>query len=320
MAIRITMMAALTALKLLVPERDNQQWMSFWVALGAGYFRDEGIDVQPVFSDTPGDAPGVFAKDDSPPVAVLPPPMYIDLIADKVPLRIVANLMRNDGINLLVRRSVMEERKLSPTAPVAERLRGLRGLRIGVAPGPVGRLRTLFRTYGMDVEKDLKVVIMTGHQQNEEFGAGHVDVLYSHTPYLERAMVQQDAMLLVNQSAGEVKPLAARQIHALATKRAFAAAQPKLVAALVRAIARAEKLIHADRAAAVAAIEKTLTAPRDHKLVETIVKVYEPAIPTDPGVSVEGTRHAIDFYPASKLPPKLDGIDLRDYVLVKRND
>lgn len=307
--------AVLLAVQLhaIVPEPHNLQLLSFWVAQGAGYFHDEGVDLTLEVPPTPGEVRDLLDKS-SAPVAVLPPPIYLEQIAARGPWRLVANLLRNDPINIVVRRSVVAARKIMLQAPVDERLRALRGVRIAVPPGPASRFAALVSAAGLDAAKDFQIVTMMGAEENEAFAQGRVDALFAHTPFLERALVDEDAVIVVNQSAGEVGRVTFKQIHALAVRADFAAKQPKLVSAMVRAIARAERLIHGDRKAAVDAICKAQPS-LDRKHVETIVDVYEPAVPATPEVSVDGLRAALALFPANKVPPKLDGIDLRKYVL-----
>ena len=136
--------AVLVAVQLhaIVPEPRNLQLMSFWVADGAGYFRDEGIELVLDVPPTPGEVRELLAKSEAP-IAVLPPPIYLELIGERQPWRLVANLLRNDPINVVVRRSVVLARKILLQAPVDERLRALRGVRIAVPPGPASRFRAL---------------------------------------------------------------------------------------------------------------------------------------------------------------------------------
>ncbi len=304
--------AARTPLRVLVPDADNLQYLSFWVAHGAGYFAEEGIDVELRVPSASALAESAFRSGDAE-VAVLSPPMYLRLVAERWPLVLVANLLQNDPINLLVRRSVAVARGLSADQPLADRLRGLHGLKIGVAPGPPSRLRALFQGNGLDADHDLELVIVHGRDQNAAFANHDVDALYSHTPYLENALVDQDAVLLVNQSAGEFAPLAARQIHALVTARAFASAHPDVVRAIVRAVYRAQRLLHADPAASVDAVRNALPSyERAH--VETLVHLYAPAIPGTPRVTTAGFAQALAFFPASAEAPDLAGIDLGAYI------
>jgi ABC-type nitrate/sulfonate/bicarbonate transport system substrate-binding protein len=152
-----------------------------------------------------------------------------------------------------------------------------------------------------------------GQEQNEAFAAGKVDALYAHTPYLERALVEQDAVLYVNQSAGEAPRLAGRLIHALVVTAPMARKRPDVVRRLVHAIARAEELVHRDLGATRAAIGRALP-DRAPALIERVVALYQPAVPSTPAVSADGVRAALAFYPASKRAPDLAGVDVGAYV------
>lgn len=307
-----------TPVKVLVPDADNLQYMSFWLAKGAGYFDDEKIDIELVVPPVPNQSLPYFLQSKAD-VAVLPPPVYLQLIAQKFPFVLVANLLANDPINLVVRRSVFDERKLSATAPMADRLRGIRGLRVGVAPNPPRRLRALFASQGLDADKDVEMVILHGKEQNAAFAEKKVDALYCHTPYLEAALVDQDAVVLVNQSAGEVTQLATRQIHALAVTRQYRDGNAPIVAAMLRAIARAEHLIHTDQVSAVKALTREFPQ-MNRRNVETIVALYAPAIPQTPAVSVDGVLPGLALFPAAQTPPDLSGVDLAPYVDAKFAD
>ncbi|HEX9103227.1 MAG TPA: ABC transporter substrate-binding protein [Polyangia bacterium] len=299
-------------LAIIIPDADNLQDLPLFVALGAGYFADEGLDVTLKVSPTPAEVVDLL-HGDAEQIAVLPPPVYLQLIADRFPLRIVANLLQNDAINLVVRRSLVGARRLPVGGALGDRLRALAGVRLGVAPGPISRLRTLFRSQGLDVDTLATVVPLMGQEQNEAFAAGKVDALYAHTPYLERALVGQDAVLYVNQSAGEVPALAGRMIHALVVTAPMARQRPALVRRVVHAIARAEALVHHDVAATRAAIARALPQ-RAPALIERVVALYQPAVPATPAVCAADLRAAVAFFPASKRAPDLTGVDFAAYV------
>jgi NitT/TauT family transport system substrate-binding protein len=297
---------------IIMPEPENLQDMPFWVALGAGYFSDEGLDITLKVPDSPNEVVKLLHRD-ADEVAVLPPPIYLDLIADGFPLLIVANLLQNDAINLIVRRSLIASRHLPMDAPLADRLRALAGVRLGVAPGPISRLRLLYRAQGLDADKLITIVPLMGPEQNDAFAAGKVDALYAHTPFLERALVEEDAVIYVNQSAGEVPELARRTIHTLVVTRPMAQHRPDVVRRLVRAIARAEDLVRRDGAATERAIRHALPS-RSAAQVARVVALYRPAVPATPAVTVEGVRQALLFFPASKRAPDLTRVDLDSYV------
>ena len=302
-----------TRIRVVIPTNDNLQFMSFWIALGAGFFSHEGLNVQTIFPPVP-DMAGRFLLEGRADVALLPPPMYLPLIGEEEPIRVFANLIEDDQINLIVRKEIALERNLSTDAPLEERLQGIRGIKVGVAPGPPVRLRVLFDSVNMDADRDIEIVIIQPAEQNQAFEDGLIDALYAHTPYLEKALVEQDAVILVNQSAGEVPELNDRQSHSLVAIRSYISAQRDVVVALTRAIHRAQQLIHTDEAAAVDAILNSGVPDLDRTLVETIVKIYAPAIPATPEVSTEGIAKAHQLFPAHRTAPDLTGIDLNDYV------
>jgi len=299
-------------LRVLAPDTDNLQYAAFWIAEGADYFAEEGVVVDLSTPPTPQGTTAMIQAGGFD-VFVLPPPVYIELIAERAPILLVANLLQNDPIDLVVRRSVFEARAMSTSAPVVDRLRALHGLKVGVAPGPETRFRALFASVGLDADHDVETVVIHGKDQNAAFARGDVDALFCHTPFLETALVEEDAQLLVNTSRGEVAQLASRQIHALVVTKAFAAAREPLVRALVRAIARAEILVHQHRDQAVAALMRVFPT-MDHTKVDALMKIYDAAIPETPRVSVEGIDGALALFPASRTPPSLRGIDLRDFV------
>jgi len=301
-----------TRVVVLVPDGDNLQYLPFWVAKGAGYFADEGVAPDVLVPEEPAQAIARMIGGDAP-VAVLPPPVYLQLVADRFPIVLVANLLRNDPIDLVVRRSVFEQRGMSRSAPLRDRLLSLRGLRVGVAPGPPTRLRALFASVGLDADRDVKMVTRRGPVQNGAFANDECDALYAHTPYLETAIDDQDAVMLVEQSSGEVPSLAMRQIHALVVRRDYLDAHRDAVQSMVRALARAETLVHADRAAAEDAVLRALPA-LERRHVHTIVGIYQAAVPDTPRVSVDGLAPALALFPASRTAPSLEGVPLTDFV------
>jgi ABC-type nitrate/sulfonate/bicarbonate transport system substrate-binding protein len=292
------------AVEVIVPERGNLQYLTFWVAVGAGY-----IDAQPRYPDSPGETGKLFTKDAAQ-VAVLPPPLFFQIVADGVPLVAVANLLRNDPIDLVVRQNVAPK-----AGPLKQKLEKLKGLRIGVAPGPMTRFQELWRS--AHLQPTVEVVTLMGQEQNQALADGKVDGLYAHTPYLERALGQQNCVVVVNQAGGEVPELSARQIHTLAVTQKMLREQRPLVDKLIAGIARAEKLIHENRGAALEALLKAAppTGKDGRALTQRLLDLYLAAIPDTPQVTVEGLKRALELYPAKKRPPDLSHVDWNSLVL-----
>lgn len=304
-----------SAIRVVIPTNNNLQFISFWTALGAGYFEEEGLIVETVFPPSP-DRAGQVMLQGMADIAVLPPPMYLPLIEAEEPVRIFGNLFEDDQINLIVRETFATENGLSTDLTVRERLEAIAGLKVGVAPGPPTRLRVLFESVGMDADTDIEMVITHGADQNDAFGDGSVDALYAHTPFLEEALNNQGAVILVNQSAGEVPGLNGRQSHSLVGTRTFISENRDDVVAFTRAVYRAQQLIHEDQDAVVGALLESGIPGLERELLETIVRIYAPAIPDSPLVSVKGIEQAVDLYPDHQPQPDLSGLDLADFVAI----
>ncbi len=302
----------LTHVAVVVPEPSNLQLLAFWVASGAGYFADEGIALDVKSGPSPALAQSLYTQGVAP-FGVLPAPDFERLIAGRFPFELVANLLANDPINLVMKRATAEAHGIDANKPLRDRLQSLHGLKLGVAPHPRARLTTLFASQGLDASALLDVHVLRGDEQNPAFTAGEVDALYAHTPFLERAILDDDAIVIVNQSGGEVPALTNRQIHALVVTRAFAAKEPRIVASMVHAIARAEVLVHTDPNAAIDAV---LHAVRkfDRAHVAKLVSLYAPAVPATPDVSAEKITRELAFYPSGDPAPDLSKIDLARFI------
>lgn len=300
-----------------IPERNNLQYLAFWIAQGAGLFQAEGLDIEVVIPDAPNMS-GMTLMQRRVDVALLQPPVYLGLIAEQHPFVLFANLLANDPINLIVRADVAAKLQLDPRAPLADRLKALKGLKIGVAPEPPRRLRILFAEAGLNADQDVQIVIRRAEDQIEALTSNAVDALYTHTPFLEDALVRVGAVMIVNQSGGEVAPLRGGQIHSLGATKEYAAAHPEVIQKLTRAIARAQDLLHKDQKAAVEALVAAGIPAPTPKHLETIVNLYAPAVPGTPRVSAEAIERNARLYPARPAMPDFTKVKAADFVLVPR--
>jgi len=303
---------ALEPVRIEVPSATNLQFFALWVAVGSGAFKAEGLEPRILVAPSPRLSGEMLFRGDAD-VALLPPPMFLGMMAEEKPVRLFASLLANEPINLVVRKDVAEARAISGRSSLRERLLALRGARIGLASEVGPRLRTLYASAGLDAEKDAQLVVVAGPEQVKELADRKVDALFAHTPYLETALVQYGAMLVVGTSKGEIPALSQGQIHALATTRAVAASRPELIGAVTRAIARAERLIHSDAGATVDALIAS-GATTDRRLTEAIAAIYAPAVPDTPRISLDGIVRDAKLYPAHPRAPDFGRVKASDYV------
>ena len=301
------------AVRIEVPNTDNLQFLTLWVALGASFFQQEGLDPHIIAAAAPRSVGALMFKGEAD-AALLPPPMFLGMMAEEKPVLLFASLLANEPINLVVRKDVAQAKKIGAGAPLRERLRAIMGLRIGLAGEVAPRLRALFASVGLDADKDVQLVVVAGPGQVQAFADGKIDALFAHTPYLETVLVKHHAVLIADNSAGEVPELAGGQIHALATTRDTLRAKPERIAAVTRAIARALVLIHSDPKAAVDAILVSGHAGSDRSQLEAIVAIYGAAVPLTPEISLAGIERDASLYPAHPRAPDFARIRAADYV------
>jgi NitT/TauT family transport system substrate-binding protein len=302
-----------TPVRIEVPNTGNLQFITLWVAVGAGYFQQEGLEPEILAAPNPRSVGQRLLKGEAD-AALLPPPMFLGMMAEEKPILLFASLLANEPINLIVREDVAASRQFVLRASLRERLDKMRGLRIGLAGEVSPRLRALFAAAGMNADKDVQLVTVAGPDQVQAFTDGKVEALFAHTPYLETALVQHHAVLVADNSGGEVAELSDGQIHALATTRQEARDKPQIIAAVTRAIARAQKLIHSDPKATVNAMLASGFAHASREQLETIAAIYAPAVPRTPKISLAGIMRDAALYPAHPRAPDFTRTKLDDYV------
>jgi NitT/TauT family transport system substrate-binding protein len=299
----------------LVPDAKGLEGFAFWVALGGGYFAREGIDVRVVTPESPPSSSALVKsfRGGAAPVAVLPGPAYERLVADRFPVLLVANILQNDPLELVVRREVADNLKLSSGTPVRQRLGALRGAKIGVSVADRVRLYQLFHAEGLDANL-AGIVVRKGDELLAEFSGGKVDALFVPPLYAAKALADRDGVVYVDTAGGEVPAFADRLVQALAVTSEFARAHPGDVQAFVRALAKAEHVLHFEPNVATEAIVRAIP-DADRKVVARAVATYLRAIPATPHVEARLIKREAAFYPAGDDTLDLSGIDLESFVL-----
>jgi len=123
-----------------------------------------------------------------------------------------------------------------------------------------------------------------------------VDGLYAHTPFLERALARQGAVLVVNQSAGEVPALASLQLHSLAARRAYAVENKHVLIGLTRAVHRALQLLHGNEDGTMQALLRAGVPGLERDLLRTLLPLYVPAMPQTPVLLPDGIRRSVSLF------------------------
>jgi len=131
----------------------------------------------------------------------------LQAIREGADLKIIGAIANNQ-IAAVINNQTMQKLGVSPSAPIADRIRALKGLTIGT--NPVGAtyyqmLRTYLKQYGLDPDKDVRLVgiadtsaLISGIQQNR-FGA-----IVSASGVVEQAIQMDSGTLWFSGARGDI--------------------------------------------------------------------------------------------------------------------
>ena len=277
-------------------------YFPFYVAEQEGFFKSEGIDVG---------TPAVLGGDSKVAAALAGGSADVGggvattafLLADggRDP-RIVANLLNAYYVDVIVGKQF----KQPPAgASLEDKIRALKGARVGV-PAPSGGgaalLQFLFNKVGMNIQSDITMVNLGGSTSGA-LGAlktNRVNVLVFFQPVGQQVEAEGAGTIYISPSRGDV-PDMTDQPHAVAiTTGKILKAKSKAIAAFVRAIGKAEALIHNDPTT-MATLFKKYQSSLDPNTVQALLPVLEKEIPSTPVLTAAGYAKTLKFHQVAGL-------------------
>ena len=279
---------------------ENFQFMNFWVAQGLGLFEQEGIDLEVTVAATQGSFIQAGAD-----IAIMPNPAFLNQAANGAPLKAFANTFQHDPANLIIRESIATNRGLSINMTLKQKLMGLQGLRVGVAQGPKRRLLKMFEVEGLDANTIIDIIEISGHNQNQAFEDDVIDAIFIHTPYLEHALINQGATLLIHNSKGEPAALSDLNIHLMVTTQNYLNNNEAIIQGITNALCKAQQIIKSDKALTILAIQNSGMTMNDPNTIGVIYDIYVDAIPSSPaffnswarGIAISATNPNLPITP-----------------------
>ncbi|WP_237110493.1 ABC transporter substrate-binding protein, partial [Nonomuraea sp. MG754425] len=227
--------------------------------------------------------------------------------------RLVADLVDRYYVDIVVGSSFAGA---APSAPLDERIRALRGRRIGITgpgSGTEALVTYLFARVGMNPATDCELVNL-GSTASSALGAlkaGRVDALAFFQPIAQQAAAAGIGVRYISPAAGDVPGLE-RTVHGVVfSTQPVLDRKPREVAAFQRALGRAQRYIHeADRQELLGLLAAYLKGI-DPKALEELPELLREEIPADIGVPRTSFDTAIAFHLATGLvkhPPSYDEI------------
>lgn len=205
----------------------------------------------------------------------------------------IANTFDRSGFWVLISKKIAEERHFNPKAPLAERAKVLKGLRIGVGAInaiPHAYLKLIARLGGLDPEKDLVVAGITPPEQIGALQRNAIDGVSSGPPVIEQMVQDGMAVVIADGTTGKVDPpeLAHIAANVLMTRRKLCVDRRALCMKMGQAMVKANAFMHSHPKEAMAMLGKRLNVK-------------------DPAVLAEAYKHTVESSPS---PPVLDAQEL----------
>ena len=266
-----------------------------YYARAAGYFAEEGLDVDIVVVPGAGALQALIARD----VHFAMTPGTQQLVAYERGQRLlsVMSILTRNSLNVVMHKDVARERGITEKSPLADKIRALKGLRMAsLATGALAyqvMVHYLLKA-GLDPQKDVQIVALGAAPSLLLALERHqIDVFATGTPVPEAAAARGIGVMLVDNSAGEDPDFAEFMMDVLIVPPETVKQRPDLVRKVVRALLKsnawlldhpAEEALSAmkpvlsglDDAVIVAGIQKVrLGIPRDGRITERAVTLTQ---------------------------------------------
>lgn len=175
----------------------------------------------------------------------------------------IAGTFDRTGFWVVLRKSIAEERHFDPNAPLAERAKLLKGLRIGVGAInaiPHAYLKLIAKAGGLDGEKDIVVAGVAPPEQIGALSRDAIDGISSGPPVVEQVLHDGMGVIIANGTTGKVDPpqLAHIAANVLLTRRQLCVDHRSLCVKMGRAMAKANAFMHEHPQEAMALLGKRL--------------------------------------------------------------
>lgn len=277
-------------------------YFTLYVAQQEGFFSDEGLDIgEPSVLGGDSKVAAALAGGSADVGGGVATTAFNLADGDREP-RIVANLLNSYYVDVIVGNQFEQP---PAGATLEDKIRALEGATIGV-PAPSGGgaalLQWLFTQVGLDIDTDITMVSLGG-QASAALGAlqtDRVNVLVYFQPIGQQVEADGLGNIYISPSRGDI-PDMTDQPHAVAISTAEIVEQkPEALAAFVRAVARAQELIHADRERT-AELFRSYQESLDDRTVELLLPVLQQEVPDTPVLTQEGYQRTLEFHQVAGL-------------------
>lgn len=172
---------------------------SLYHAKAAGYFAEEGLDVEIVTVPGGGSLQALIAKDAQ--FCVTPGTYQMQAFEKGQPLLATATILNRNAINVVMHKDVAREKGITEKSPLADKIKALKGLKLsGTAVGSFSYQMMLYYLLkaGIDPQKDVELIgIGAGPPMVLALEQRKIDGFSTGTPIPEAAVARGFGVMIV---------------------------------------------------------------------------------------------------------------------------
>ena len=270
---------------------------SLYHAKTAGYFEQEGLDVEVVTVPGGGCLQALIARDSQ--VCLAPATYQMQAYEKGQPLLATGTILTRNAINVVMHKDVAREKGITEKSPLADKIKALKGLKVsGVAVGSFSYQVLLYYLLkaGLDPQKDVQMIgIGAGPAMVLALEQRKIDVFATGTPIPDAAVARGIGVMVVDNAAGEDPDFSEFMMNAVVVHPDYLRTNGETIRRFNRALNRASNWLLDQPAEAGVASMKPFLGRLDDKVILEGLQKTRLGIPRTPRISERALTLTEDF-------------------------
>jgi len=270
---------------------------SLYHARAAGYFAEEGLDVEIVTVPGGGSLQALIARDAQ--VCLTPGTYQMQAYEKGQPLLATATILNRNAINLVMHKDVAREKGITDKSPLADKIKALKGLKVsGTAVGSFSYQMMLYYLLkaGIDPQKEVEMIgIGAGPPMVLALEQRKIDAFATGTPIPDAAVARGFGLMVVDNAAGEDPDFGEFMMNAVVVHPEYLKSNGETIRRFNRALHKASNWL-LDRPAedGVPSMKQFLGRLDDKVILEGLQKTRQ-GIPRSPRITERSVALTMDF-------------------------
>jgi len=284
-----------------------------YVAIGAGYYKDVGIDPEIVYVAS-GTRQAAAVMGGSADITQVGMPHALEAVAHGGTLVAVGTGFDKYPIALVLTNDAIKRMGITPTMSLDEKIKRLHGLRIGItSPGSSTDefMRTIMGVRGMDPATAVQLQpIGIGAPMVAATEGGSIDGFAYMSPFIDMIVSKGEGQIIADPMQDNVPEYKDVPYQVILTSRNTLATRRPVLLATERALTRAMKLCHDDPAAAKRIVRAFVTDSSDADY-SAAFDTYVKGVPTTPVITrtqVANTLKMVNLAEKAPIDPPFDKV------------